>query len=102
MKIVSVKARLSNPTAHTRIYIWPIGESLVKNMNNRRNRPYVRWKKEVLPEVLAKYNLSTSKISWSRKAGCRCGCSPGFIVKDARGFDIHVEVSDDQTDGQGS
>jgi len=23
------------------------------------------------------------KFGWSRKAGCRCGCSPGFVAKDS-------------------
>ena len=26
-----------------------------------------------------------SKISFNQKAGCTCGCSPGFYVKDATG-----------------
>lgn len=51
---------------------------------NRRNRIVVKNKRDVLnagfeamrglaPEAIS------SKLSFSRKAGCNCGCSPGFV-----------------------
>lgn len=40
--------------------------------------------------------IGVTGVTFSRKAGCGCGCSPGFIAKDgerSRGWDIHVAVS---------
>lgn len=39
-------------------------------------RDVVKLLKELYPD---------SKVAFSQKAGCNCGCSPGFYVKDAAG-----------------
>jgi len=67
-------------TAHC--YIFPVGEGILDNLANRRNRPHTQWKK-LMPEILKKAGLSAKEIegvkpSWSQKCGCSCGCSPGF------------------------
>lgn len=31
-----------------------------------------------------------TRVVWSRKAGCGCGCSPGFIL---RGFDLDISIT---------
>lgn len=41
--------------------------------------------KEIRPfviEELKKNGIHPIEMRWSRKAGCRCGCSPGFILND--------------------
>ena len=67
----------------THVYVHIKDESLLDDLNNRRQRPYTTWKKEVLP-LAAKLIfdemglIMSSKISWSQKLGCSCPCSPGF------------------------
>ena len=94
MKIKEIeKFEADKPYDKTRIYVWPDNESIIDNINKRRERPYTVYKKEIIPQVLAKYGWSlTTKIRWSQKAGCPCGCSPGFIVSDHYGEDIHVTI----------
>ena len=80
-----------------RIYVWPEGESIIDNLENRHERPYSIYKKEVLPQLFRALGLKGDdiKVGWSQKAGCSCPCSPGFIVKsNAVPWDIHVTVTD--------
>jgi hypothetical protein len=77
----------------TRVYIWPKGETLLDNLENRRSRPYTEYRKQVMPKVLAAMGLpSYTKIKWSQYAGCSCPCSPGFIVEGVRGKTVYVDV----------
>ena len=78
-----------------RIYVWPEDETIKENFENRRQRPYTIYKKEVLPQLFRKLGLSPEKVGWSQKAGCSCPCSPGFVVQSRDiPFDIHVTVTD--------
>ena len=84
-----------------RLYIWPKGESAMENfLEGRYNRPVDFYRKEVLPTIKKLFNIDrNTEISWSQKAGCSCPCSPGFIIKDHKFFnmeeryDINVTVS---------
>ena len=105
MKVTEVKIRKyehGESGIHPRIFIHTKGENFLENLQNRHNRPYTIYKKEVLPkmlEILEKKNpeefnqLKGKKFSWNQLAGCSCPCSPGFVVKDAIGrFDIYVRI----------
>ena len=79
----------------SRVYVWPRGESILENLCNRRSRPYTEYRK-----LLAGKSFM-EKARWSQKAGCSCGCSPGFILdrtlhKDDKPVDFHVEVADEK------
>jgi hypothetical protein len=82
----------------SRIYIWPKGETIMDNLNNRRQRPYTVYRKEVLPGVLASLGIKIedAQLRWSRYAGCSCPCSPGFILdgyySELNGKDILVTL----------
>ena len=77
----------------SRIYIWPEGETIMDNLQNRRTRPYSVFRKQVIPQVLEQLGWpADTKVSWSQRAGCQCGCSPGFIVNDTRCQSVHVTV----------
>ena len=79
--------------SYPRIYIFTKGESIIENLENRRQRPATTYKKELLPKLIENIKpLQGAKIRWSQKAGCSCGCSPGFIVEIAKSFDIFVTV----------
>lgn len=95
IKIASIEVRPDTNSGRYRryrrsghIYIFLANESILENMQNRRQRPYTTYKKEVLPQVYEwlnenYYNHSEQhqhKARWSQKAGCSCGCSPGFVV----------------------
>lgn len=91
----------SKPNAHeyfhrARVYVDLDGESVLENMQNRRERPYNVYKTEVLPTLFRLLGIpAATKLSWSQKAGCSCPCSPGFIDNnEVLPFDIHVTVTD--------
>ena len=87
-----------------KMYVWVSGETLIENLENRRNRPHNVYKKEVIPMVMEKMKkkypkeykeLKDTKWGWRQKCGCSmCPCSPGF-VSDTEGYiTIQVEVTD--------
>lgn len=78
--------------AKARMYFHVVGETILENLVERHCRPVAQYR-EVMPEVIAAAGLHPStKVSWSRFAGCSCPCSPGFIVKDHSRFDVWVDV----------
>ena len=79
-----------------RIYVHLDGETIMQNIQDRRDRPYNVYKKEVLPKLFSVLGINPEKVSWSQKAGCSmCPCSPGFIVQSRDiPYDIHVTVTD--------
>ncbi len=95
MKIKEVKKsiqdlRRRNNNSKTRVFIWP-DESIRENLENRRNRPHRDWKPFV-ENALNMFGINFERVGWSQKAGCQCGCSPGFVVfgDDRPGYDISV------------
>ncbi len=82
------------PPSKPRVYLWPEDESVMDNFFRRWARP-VKAYREVMPAVLKKAGLEdTVKFRWSQKAGCSCGCSPGFILQMSKysNFDIHADI----------
>ncbi len=65
----------------SRVSIFPEGETLLENLQNRRSRPFKAYRK-LVEQTLDSLGADRSKldIKWSQKAGCSCGCSPGFII----------------------
>lgn len=102
MKLVEVKVRRSERPQKTRIFIFEKGEGILENLMKRHSRPYEEYKKEVLPLVKAWLAANRPDVNeleigrhvgWSQKAGCSCGCSPGFIVDYFGCRDIYVTIS---------
>lgn len=78
-----------------RIYVWLDSETIIQNMQDRRDRPYTVYKKEVLPALFRLLGIAPVEVRWSQKAGCSCPCSPGFIVPNYDiPYDIHVTITD--------
>jgi hypothetical protein len=84
----------SRRPAKDRIYIFHQGENILQNLLKRYNRPVEFYRKEVLPKVVPEAMIKEYK--WSQTAGCRCGCSPGFIGPNFSNHDTFVTISDDE------
>lgn len=84
--------------AASRVYIWPVGETVIEQLYTRRQRPYKDWA-NVLPKVLSLVAPHSWEVKgqfrWSQKAGCSCGCSPGFILRDFSSFDVYIHIYHD-------
>ena len=113
MKITEVQLNSESPYKrsgepkryHDKIYIWIENESILENMNNRRNRPYTTYKKEILPKLMEYLEMNFPKVhkhlkdvkwGWNQNCGCSmCPCSPGFIgdvIRDNEVLDIHITI----------
>ena len=82
-------------TEKSKIYIFIEKETIIENLVNRRSRPVTEYRK-LLPEILKAFEEKTGykpeKVSWSQRAGCPCGCSPGFIIQGSYGWNVFVEI----------
>lgn len=85
VKITGYRLRKKSSGICPRIYLFPEGESVLQNLFNRRDRPYNAYRPLVLEE-LSKAGFKDATIRWSQKAGCECGCSPGFIWSNGANF----------------
>ena len=101
LKIQEIKVKennrvvLGNPVK-TRVYFFTADESILENLTKRFHRPYEAYRK-LLPEVFKQVNLQPNvKAKWRQKAGCKCGCSPGFILDGDNGKDIFVTITEEE------
>src|SRR4051812_49149160 len=69
------RTHLSKP----RLYVSLEGEGVLDDFANRFDRP-VRAYRPFAEAALRQLGIDYEKLAWSQKAGCSCGCSPGFIV----------------------
>ena len=100
MTVTEVELIPNKPVRHryrTKIYVWPRGENVLQNLENRRSRP-IKAFRQAAKKALEGLGVDHSSldIRWSQRAGCGCGCSPGFIVEgwNERLYrnDLHVTV----------
>lgn len=84
-----------------KIIVYIFNGNVIKHLFTRNKLPYNTYKKEVLPDVIkelkekSKIELKPNDFHWNKRAGCCCGCSPGFIAKVPQihyGYEIHVTV----------
>jgi hypothetical protein len=69
-----------------RIHFWLEGATL-------EEEPYQEVREQAIPGVLAMFQVDSEKVGWSQRAGCSCGCSPGFILRDVEErFDIFLTI----------
>ena len=62
-----------------RVFVDVANESLVENLENRRNRP-VKVYRDIVKQALTEAEIGIKSLLWSQHAGCTCACSPGFIL----------------------
>ena len=89
----------------TRMHFFPKGETVLDNLFNRHDRPVPEFRALVeqvvaqLPPLDPKFGTERRLEShrWSQRAGCSCGCSPGFILYGPGfyGYDVFVDVAMD-------
>lgn len=96
MRTTKIDVRDAEPRERykkARVYIFIKNENIIDNLQNRHSRPYDQYRKEVMPKVLKKMKLpKDTKFFWSQKAGCGCGCSPGFVIEEIFGKEVFVNV----------
>jgi hypothetical protein len=90
-----IKHYSGKKNAHGKIYFNIKCETVFENLTNRRTRPYNEFRK-FIPSILESLalDIDPKNFRWSQKAGCDCGCSPGFVDKDYRMTfkDIYVDI----------
>lgn len=102
LKVIEVKVEPIKYTgkggiraSKSRIYIWPRGETILQNLANRRTRPHRQWIREVVPEILKQAGLpADTRVTFSQKCGCPCGCSPGFYIQQHWGKKISASIEE--------
>lgn len=81
-------------TARVRVYVFPADEAVLANFVARFNRPIALYRKAA-KQALDQLGMTDVTLSWSQKAGCRCGCSPGFLTSRYGMSDLYVTISAD-------
>jgi hypothetical protein len=73
-------------------------DDLNQKMWNLFNETVVYLKRQCLDHAISHGLVPQKDFRFSRKAGCSCGCSPGFIAKNDswRGCQYWVEFYSDQ------
>jgi hypothetical protein len=86
-----VAKQVGAPNIYTKRGDYP----LLDKAWDAHNKMIVAAKRSALEVVLNAIKADTDKlkIKFSRKAGCSCGCSPGFIIEGEapRGTDMFIE-----------
>lgn len=84
-------------TKQSRLFVSVEGENVLEHLRNRFDRPVAEYKRLLAPIL---QSLGVKKVRWSQKAGCSCGCSPGFVldrkvfINDSfRGNDLFVTIT---------
>jgi|LSQX01.3.fsa_nt_gb hypothetical protein len=98
--VKTVTTQEKSKSRKTRLYIFSdiweteIGKAATSDAEIAEiGKVMVRRYRKVLPEILKQAGIPEAKASWSWKAGCSCGCTPGFILDKGYGMDIFVDVS---------
>jgi hypothetical protein len=86
-------------TAQPRIYVYVNDFDVIEDLENRFRRPHKVYRRYAV-EALETLGMTDPKFSWSQKAGCSCGCSPGFIVSEdnrvvngTRYWDLWIDIN---------
>jgi hypothetical protein len=81
------------PGRTTKVYIFEEGETILENLENRHSRPSDVYRDLISDQLMEKEIITSSRdLRWSQKAGCSCGCSPGFIVDGPKGKEVYVTI----------
>ena len=86
---------------NNKIYIFIDNESVMDNLMQRRSRPWMYYKKEIIPAVMkwleenenqVFMDIKSKHVSWRQRCGCSCPCSPGFVLGSSGSIDVFVTI----------
>lgn len=60
---------------------------------DKMNRMIIRVQRQILDAALKTLGVVVTKAEFSQKAGCRCGCSPGFILRGLTPGNWYISVN---------
>lgn len=88
-----VKGEVADPVTRVKGKIWRAWRDGTKAIAAERLSALIA--KAIEDKVEGFEHLTSAKVTFSYKAGCSCGCSPGFILdgtvrEDGWNVDIHV------------
>lgn len=84
--IEALAKRLGAPSMHTKRGEYPA----LDKAWDRHNRSIIEAQRRVLE---AGFGALADDAKFSRRAGCGCGCSPGFILATDRGLDYFINAA---------
>jgi hypothetical protein len=106
LKITEVKEMLDEEAVvqvflhgarRTRVHFFHEKENMLENLLSRHDRPENEYR-VLLPEALKALGRNPQvRAKWSQKAGCSCGCSPGFVLETRDNMNIFVTVKTEGT-----
>lgn len=70
---------------------WGASPELDKEWKDYNRKLLAAWR-PLVKQLVDLLHPDHGKISFSRKAGCSCGCSPGWIVDGWFGENVWVEL----------
>jgi hypothetical protein len=80
-----------------RVYCQPPAGIIAAQISESSATLQRLYREQLLPVLCEKFKLPADevKFSWSKVAGCKCGCSPGFICKSnhLKGVDVTVHYA---------
>lgn len=91
MKATVTQQHRDYKTRRSIAYVSIKDETFLENFGNRAARPHKVWQPAV-EAALREAGIEFERLSWSQKAGCRCGCSPGFYIKGRDHLTVWLDV----------
>lgn len=110
IEILNIQVQNARKVEKCRMYLFPenfnVGDNFLSRVSGKKITETTFYKNSVLPKVIEflkkndpvlYYEIKDSKWGWSKRAGCDCGCSPGFVsqnIKNRNELFVHYKVSD--------
>lgn len=79
---------------HGRLFVHFAPDSILQH--NVEDFQALKFFKSALPEILERLELDIDPklIKFSQRAGCSCGCSPGFIIPNLGPVNVWADVKE--------
>jgi hypothetical protein len=82
---------------HGTISVWfetQEDETVFEQLVNRRNRPHKEYRKH-MDKILEACGLPEgTRLRWSQKEICACGCSPAFLYNGWKDFSVRLSIKE--------
>lgn len=85
---------MAKPDRTTRAYVWTADNVLAdfasRVTGERYARHQIRYERELMKIAAAELGVDSKGARYVRTAGCSCGCSPGFVMHNDKGHNLHI------------